>query len=321
MLEALFVRNSKVTPDGVRTALNLLKNLKYLDHQQPLPTVENIDNNVQLPHGSLKSLRCTGYGNVTLECTIPLADNVLSSIYVTDDYVEDMDLIRSYDVKNNFHEGPHLVFDRAYFLRFDRGIASYLSRFGTSLQSLELESFPEVDVSIILRYCPLLKQLKLFQNIDYTSFIPTAHTPSLSAPPAYNPIILPSISVIHLENFEFIARSTLRESGDCPELLTILMSPNLKRIKIENCFYLVDQIIIDAFNFHRFQKLESLTLNNCNQLNKKAFSDVFLSQSNSLKTLRLLCCDKLCTESNRNEWMLLAEKQNWDFNMEIVMQP
>ena len=314
LLESLFVRNSNVTEDGIRTAMIHLTNLKYLDHELPLPIIENNERIIQRPPGYLQSLSCSANGSVVVMCTIPLALNVLSSKRAADNFVEDNNLINIRDVKDDFHALPLFNLFRRFIIRFDQGVVSYLTRFGAPLQSLELQFLENVNVSFICSTCPRLLKLTLFHNISYRPLPPPVHRHCGSS---NNPEPIFPIIANHLEYFEFSANLQYRESGNLPELAMILMSPNLKSIFIEKCFFLVDRMILDAFENHRFEKLESLTLIHCNRLSKEAFVDVFLSHSNSLKQLRLLFCEQLCNTSNRDEWLLLAQQRNWVFSMQI----
>ena len=293
-----------------------LTNLKFLDHQLPLPIIENTERIIQRPPGFLKSLNCSANGCVVVNCTIPLALTVLSSKYAACNFVEDNNLININDVKDDFHAIPIFNLFRRYIIRFEQGVVSYLTRFGAPLQSLELHFFENVNVSFICRTCPRLLKLTLFHNNSYRPLPPPVprHCGSID-----NPVQIPPIIANHLEHFEFSAYLEDRESGNLPELSMILMSPNLKTVFIEKCVYLIDRMILDAFESHRFDKLESLTLIDCNELSKEAFVNVFLSHSNSLKQLRLLYCEKLCTTSNRDEWLLLARQRNWDFFMQITL--
>ena len=181
----------------------------------------------------------------------------------------------------------------------------------------------------MFRTCPRLLKLRLLHNVSYTPLPPPLPPPP---PPTSltrissgqrgsvdKSIVLPPIISNYLEHFELVADLDERENGYCPELSMILMSPKLKSVTIEKCFYLVDKMILDAFESHGFENLKSLTLIDCNQLSKTAFVDVFLSRSNSLKQLTLLYCEKLCTASNRDEWLLLARQRNWDFFMELTI--
>ena len=310
-LESLFIRNcSNVSQNGVNLAMNFLRNLKVLDHELPLP--QN-DRNIQRPTASLISLMCNQRNVVKLTCTLPLTTDVLSSKQVQANFVTDTHLTAVAEVMNLKPEPDNLL----NLITFEVGVVNFLTRFGTPLTTLELLNLHRVDVLFIFRTCCRLQNLALFQIASFQSNTfpnPTTH-PLLVLHGSNEPPV-----ARNLETFRLVGNLG-SEEANCRDILSIvLMAPNLRVLEIENCTHLVDTILLDALSQQGFERLESLTLINCNELTKDVFVHVFLTQTKNLKYLKLVRCTHLCTVSNRDEWMSIAKRFNWDLRIEITIQ-
>ena len=311
LLESLFVRKSNVSRYGVEVAVGRLGNLRYLDSEHPLPPNER---GIQRPTPSLLSFMCTRHGVVKMKCTLPLTDTVLSSKLVQANFVTNIDLAEVRDLLSAFSNVPRQAPNLDHLITFEGGVVQFLTRFGAESETVELLFLHRVDVCLILGTCRRLRNLTLFRISSFQS----RPVQDGNAQPATGSNPPPSI-VKCLEHFRFVGDLD-SEEADCGELLSVVLAaPNLKCLEIENCPNLVDTLLLDAFNVHRFETLESLTLINCDELTRDLFVHLFLSRNNSLRRVKLIFCKNLCTISNRDEWQSLAKMRHWDLTLEMTM--
>ena len=299
LLEYLHVRDSNVTEFGLHIAVQGLKRLRFLDHQLPIP---DNDRNVQRPTAHLQSFMCSRNGIARFTCTVPLSSG---GVYSTKKYevsvLSDANLAGVVDIMANFNNLQRLVHNRPYLITFEGGIVPYLAQFGDPLQRLKFYRLQELDVLFTFVMCPRVKNLSLLWNSAYVSTLQN--------------LIIPKC----LEHFKFVGELESEMGGRCKDMSALLMAPSLKTVYIENCPNLDDEMIQNAFESHRFENLESLTLINCENVGKDVFVDAFLSRRNSLKALKLVFCHHLCTVANQEEWGRLAELFNWDLKVEFIL--
>ena len=91
----------------------------------------------------------------------------------------------------------------------------------------------------------------------------------------------------------------------------LLLSPNLRKIKIANCTALCDDVLQIAFRHHRFRFLKELRLKRCEGVSKDVFSSIFLSESNALNYIVIEDSPSLGTLENQREWLSIAAAHNW----------
>ena len=271
LLESLFLRSTRgrITDFSIAFAISKLKNLKFLDFERPLPTVVANNRGIVLPTSTLECFYCSGFGKFRVLNRLSLSPSVETSHCIKQKRICNLNLTEAEDTMTDFlddwQERPSIT--------FAGGVVPYLSRFGQqSLQYLNLEFIDEVDPVWILRTFPNLKSLVFAGVMSYTSSVP------------YPPVS----QVLHC--FNYYGNPFNEEHIGSQELLSILMSPNLREFKIRNCYKLTDEILLNAFASHQFSKLERLELQRCDQISTRTFLHVFFSRIHNLKSVLVKNC-------------------------------
>ena len=190
---------------------------------------------------------------------------------------------------------------------FEGGLLPILQKFGPStLEKLELDGFPEVDVSAIAKYCPSLRSLSLI-NMD--RFI----TPSQQLKPPDNRLQrLEHLKIAQCDDDNFIV-----QQFTTADLLILLSSPALVSLEFGNFEgRLSDQVIEKAALLYGFPNLQELTMEMWGELTPKLI-DFLLTLDNPLKKIVLRQIDRGAESENLAKWEGLAKKNNWDLSITI----
>ena len=271
LLESLFLRSTRgrITDIGIAFAISKLQNLKFIDFEHPLPTIVENSKGIVLPTATLEWFYCSGFGKFRVLNRLSLSPSVKTSHCIKKKRIWDLNLTEAEDTMTDFLDD----WQGRPSITFAGGVVPYLSRFGKqSLQYLNLEFIDEVDPFWILRTFPNLKSLVFAGVMSYTSSVP-----------------YPPVSQL-LQCFNYYGNPFNEEQMGSRELLLILMSPNMRELKIRNCYKLTDDILLNAFASHQFSKLERLELQRCDQISTRTFLRVFLNRKNHLKSVLVKNC-------------------------------
>ena len=108
----------------------------------------------------------------------------------------------------------------------------------------------------------------------------------------------------HLETIKIIGGMNL----EYLKLMFILLLPSLREIHISYCSAICDNVLLDAFNEHRFLSLERLTMEGCTNISKHVLRSCFLSEDNALYHIAILNIPHL-HENTRRKWLSIAAAQ------------
>ena len=284
-----------MTEKGILLAVERLNKLKYLDHQHlARVNVQVVDSSVSAPVTFLKLFHCGEDGLLKIMSLSNVAPHksvkhVTYKSSLTDSHLSSIETLTSEMESPPRAESNSLI-------SFGKGIVPFLARFGHSLQDLELDFMDDVDISFIARTCPLLKRLVLTYCKKYVSSLPCLK-------------ISNHLESVTIRNGQNVGRD---------ELAGLLLSPNLREIRITSCLALCDNVLLKAFRQHKFRYLERLTIKSCKGLSKSVFSSCFLSESNALNYIEIQKCPSLAVVADRDEWLRRADFNNWD--IEIIIK-
>lgn len=270
-LQVLFVRCKKINQDKLCLLLQNYSpsSLKVLDSEFEIPAFAN--KTLQRPPTSLVSAHFKGNGMIHLKTIQNLFfSNIQTSNLQLRSHVKDADLLQMNDPMILIGQPfvPEQVLDRhreADCIITFEGIKSVLGKFGRTILDLKIDGIPFVDLSYIRSNCPYLKSL-VVEFVDSISNLDNNR----------------SLSFPHLEMFRCIDHPNSHTSWGERELAEMLSSPNLRSIMISNCDRLSNRCLQFAFNKHQFEKLESLKLQNCNNLKIEALMQDLLKSLQSL---------------------------------------
>lgn len=314
-LVSLFVRHTQVTLSGIQTAIDNLPELKYLDHEQ-LTDSENQNsspsamNSVHLPLTALTSFLCRGDGVAYFKRSLHFTADIQLESQSFEDSLSNHDLSTMVDPMARFGLGDRrneavvnapASIDQQALVTFARGVVPFLVRFGSKIKTLQIVGLDSVDISLVLQYCPQLSYFALDRNVSYIhsrGFTGDSRTTAIS----------------RCETF--IYRGLRSSDIDSGSLFEILLSPHLKDIRLSKCQSFVDTIVIDCFRAHQFKNIENLDIRTCHRLSDFVFRSVFLAESNSIRSVRLMHCRQLNSPENEDDLKRLVKQQNW--NLELL---
>ncbi len=312
-LVSLFVRHTQVTLCGIQTAIENLPRLKYLDHEH-LMKIKNqgsspsLMNSVHLPLTALTSFLCRKNGAVYFKRSIDFTVDIQLEIQSFEDSLNDHDLSTMVDPMARFglwaHRNEAVVnvsvpVNQRPLITFGRGAVPFLSRFGSTIKTLQISDLDSVDISVVLKKCPEMMYLALDRNVSYIH--------------ARSQVTVNSPTATRCETF--IYRGLRSSDIDSVSLSEILLSPHLKDIRISKCQSLVDTIVMDCFRVHQFRKIENLDIRTCHEMSDFVFRSVFLADSNSIRSVRIVSCRLLNSTENEIDLKRFVEQRNWDLEL------
>ena len=139
-------------------------------------------------------------------------------------------------------------------------VITLFKKFGHCLKSLEFSGI-FVDISAIIKFCPRLESLYLWNTNCTTTNQSTATKPK-------SPIIFHNLKKLTIQSDVTISSENL---------LALLSSPSLSYISILICDALTDDIFQRAMSLHSFRNLESLLVTRCQSVTKKGI-DLFMQE-------------------------------------------
>ena len=289
-LESFFARTTKITGNGIRWAIQYLKNLQYLDSVHlSRANFDRRNIRVCLPKMNLKSFHFRRDGYLKLEHVVEFPNGLRQKIISNSGYVEN--LATAYDTRTLFTKEQEPNY---YNISFPIDVVPFLTRFGKYAQDILLQEMKEVDILFVMSACPLLRQVDFFFCKMKASRIP-------------RPPVSHNLEICKIRDGRSVGKD---------ELLYLLLSPNLREIYIHYSPSFCDEVLEAAFRQTRFRNLERLYIRNC-PLSKPIFSLCFMSESNALTLVEIYGCSSLCTRENVKEWLSIAASRNWDIKIVI----
>ena len=186
----------------------------------------------------------------------------------------------------------HLIDDAALDIGFQLKclIETHHGRTRRSINTLKLNGIDNVDIFSLTSLCPLLRRIDFIGCNFKVSSLPRSPIPLY---------------------IEFLGLEWNHETLGSEELIYILLSPNLKSIRLVACPAFCDDVLDTVFHQHRFRNLERLMIIGCNQVSKRIFNSCFMSESNVLNVIESVenRCENLSTRENHKEWLSLADSR------------
>ena len=325
-LHTLNIKNTNVTKEGVRTALEnlkLLRNFNFDCSAQILAELheEALDrDSPDIPKYSLRKFECKEfkdsdgnsmpYQDDTLELAASVCKSSVNVVHVavleglTDDELLgllNLDQLRKLSIRDE--TGDNIP---ANSITFNRGVIGLLATYKSTLTILKLRNLSiRINIRAIIEFCPNLEELVLHSNKWYSTTWndEEEQQPTTSKRRKNEPIILPNLKILEIKR--------RLNSPDIPSdsFVWLLSSPLLTKLIIWHSYNLKDDIILQANNSYHFQQLKFLYLYNCSAVTNRGI-DVFLKDSNALKDIHLTNCS-LLTEQNFAEWEQKVVEKNW----------
>ncbi len=267
-------------------------------------------NSVHLPLTALTSFLCRRDGVVYFKRSLYFTADIQLESQSFEDSLNNHDLSTMvdpmarfglWDRRNEAAVNAPAPIDQRAFITFAQGVAPFLARFGSTIKTLQIVGLDSVDISLVLQKCPELLYFALDRNGSYI------HSRRVT-------VNSRTTAVSRCETF--IYRGLRSSDIDSVSLFEILLSPHLKDIRLSKCQSLVDSIVIDCFRAHRFKNIENLDIRTCHRLSDFVFRSVFLAESNSIRSVRLMSCRLLNSPENENNLKRLVKQQNW--NLELL---
>ena len=296
-LESFYARNTWITEAGVRMAVQCLEKLTFLDSKH-LSTVNTQleSGRVLPPKAFLKSCVIGETGYLKLVFIVESHEVLRQTKVMNTGYVKNLNSI--VDVRSDF---PYQICIRS--LLFPIEAVPFLMKFARDLHEIQLVCLSKIDICTLISTCPQLRIVNLFNCTFDVSSVP-------------RPRIVPQ----HLE--ECIITNDYTSGNDSylghEELVSLLMSPNMRVIVLSNCHGLSDEVLETAFRHHRFRKLERITISKCNGVSRGVFDLCFMSETNSLNFIAIKRSPNLGTLKNKNEWLSIAAARSWDLDIVVV---
>ena len=337
-IESLFIYETKITKNGIQTALKNLPFLKrsssnfYATSVYLLAEMHHPDWNVKqlkdVRKYSLDSLHIgeceynapSTYISGNLGLVASLCPSVTSVDIALITELTDSDLLGLLLLKNVNELEIGIGNDVITSVTFECGVVPLLKGFGSSLKKLVLSYLKDVNNRAIIDYCPKLQSLRLEEN---DSFSTTVSTKDDAEPYHYSKRCKMEQKPSVLKNLEklcvFCPIEDERPSEEAiissEDLLSLLSSPSLIDINISCCPNLTDYIFERASEIHQFLSLENLTMYDCQSLTRKGI-DVVMNNKTPLKMIEIRDCDNI-TDEDIGLLISNARSQKWELSVDF----
>ena len=322
----------KVTTKGIQLALDNLPQLSVLDHELLLHCLAEIaqnavDHKLTLPKYSLKTLHILNsfyvksftYKSGSLLQSVLLCPNV-TRVYLNvpwrkwfdwdgTELLSLLSLEKLYTLEIEFncyyilYELRENHFDSG--LTFD-GVVPILKKFGRCLKKLTLNGFYFIDIPAIINFCPNLELLSFSNCVTDQSNETKDSTKDIDK--AERLIVLQKLKQLDIRAFPTISSENL---------LALLSSSSLLCIYLVECNALSDNVFRKVANIHSFANLDFLLISHNNLLVTKKGIEIFLNESNPLKTIVLYNTPGITSE-DVNDWnndKAIWITKNWHFKL------
>lgn len=320
-IHKLLIGYTKVTQKGIQLALENLPQLKVLECCSSVQVLGEMHQTAfdhklpDIPKYSLIDLHCTDetlcspYRRGSLGLAISLCSSVLKVRIVTQEGLTDIDLLGLLALERL--RELSIGVGEVCQITFEGGIAPVLQALGSSLDSLTLAELPCVNIRTVTEFCSNLRFLFLVMNHSYTVAWPEEEQKPFSPKQVKTDPILKKLESFHLVCVSHLWASSTIPSENLPSLIS---SQALIHLYVKDCSTLTDDVLQKASNPHRFQNLEHLELEQCNNVTKQGI-DMFMKESNPLKVIKLWECRSL-TRQNVELWKKQAIKKKWSVSIE-----
>ena len=322
----------KVTTKGIQLALDNLPQLSILDHELLLECLAEIaqnavDHKLSLPKYSLKTLHILNsfyvksftYKSGSLLQSVLLCPNV-TRVYLNVPWRKwfdwdgtellsllSLEKLYTLEIKYNcyyiLNELRENHFDSG--LTFD-GVVPILKKFGRCLKKLTLNGFYFIDIPAIINFCPNLELLSFSNCVTDQSNETKVSTKVMDK--AERLIVLQKLKQLDIREFPSISSENL---------FALLSSPFLSYIYLAECNALSDNVFRKVANIHSFANLDFLLISHNNLLVTKKGIEIFLNESNPLKTIVLYNTPGITSE-DVNDWnndKAIWITKNWHFKL------
>ena len=313
LIESISIANTEVTHRGVRTILLSQTNLRIVQCDfyilfaaLLLLSAEFISNGTPrtFPLTRIPAVRLRNNRDIGLfERAISICNQlVITRLEIECDRessdLTDRDVVRILSLAN--FRLQELTFDGLTdsSITFANGIAPILELMGSTLQILQICGVENVDLSLIITRCPNLLKLGLDHNKSYVR----------NVLPRTSKVCLPQ-----LKEFSFDANEesdNIQEFPCANQMSFILSSPMLKRLFINYCTTLSDDVLAFAFRQSNFENLTDIDISGCHSITNTGL-DLFKRDENSISYLYLDNCNSVDMERFNAEWKLKEKERNW----------
>ncbi len=334
LIEHLDIKETSLTERGVKMALENLPNLKELNCDHSLIEIltemhqEACEQKKKIPSYSLTMLdnadmKDVPYhtGSLRIALSLICPSSIKRLVLCTDEGLTDDELPVLSAL--TMLEDLTIASTGDVYLTFGGGVYPLLKAIGNSLDALNLHGLmDEVDIYAIIEFCPNLKKLVFFLNPVYsTAKFGTGHNPKRRRTEHTILQNLETLSITDIFSIEF----SEYQSGEFPHesLLLLLSSPSLKKISVNNCDTLTDDILSQAVHLHGFTRLKSLKILGCPNVTNRGI-DLFMNETNPLRRIHVYSqrtqrereiAPSPITLKDIEDWKLKAEEENWELEI------
>ncbi len=328
-IETLFIDGTKITKNGIQTALINLPSLKRLItdfYAAPVHLLAemhqsnwNIKRLKDIRKYSLDSLFLGGwpYTSGSLGLVASLCPSVTSVKVELLTGLTDSDLLGLLSLENvNVLE----IYgnDVNTTVTFEGGVVPLLKGFGSSLKDLKLSCLKDVNIRAIIDFCPKLQSLWLALKESYSTTVrakedaePYHHSKRRRM--EQKPSVLKNLEKLRV----FYPLESEDPSGEAKisseDLLSLLSSPSLMDIEIFDCDNLTNYIFERASEIHQFLNLEKLTVYRCQSLTRRGIY-VVMNNKTPLKRIEIRDCDNI-TDDDIDLFISYADSENWELSV------
>nr|CAH0104158.1 unnamed protein product [Daphnia galeata] len=276
LLEHLATDDTRITSVGVKLGIRNLPKLKRwkMVSAQLLAEVYQEDSMsyklLETPKYSLIHLDVKGtqYASGSLGLAVSMCPFATQVNIITVKSLTDSDLQALLSLKG-LHE---LQFNGCNYedeceITFSGGVTPLLKAFGSSsLKFLKLSCFPQVNIDVIIQYCPNLHSLNLEQNYHYSTASPEEEEVNSRSP-----------MVMQLQKLDISTSKNPSKRIPTENILSLFSIPSIKKISCWYCTTITDEILKQAARLHQFKNLESLELAVCASIPRKITSSHILA--------------------------------------------
>jgi len=307
LLSKLLVGGAQnVTSEAVQDALQHLHHLVVLDFHDSVGVVEQLvlegvlDRKLLLR--SLYTQECRSCDSLALAVSVcPMVEHVY---IVTSENIASTNLLSLLDLKQiqEIHVSNELGL---YSLPVQEQLGPVLQKHGETILSINLAEVEQVDVGLICNFCPNLTHLALLWNRSYLE-----HDPGKN-----KGFVRTFFSKLRTVNIAFVEQDeeNLFTEICTRDLSCILVSPNLKKVKMCHAQNLTDLLLSDILEERGFAKIEYLELTKCNEISFEGLERV-LQCENCLTHAKFVKCEEI----TRRDFQSYQKKiKKWKWNMKI----
>ena len=322
-LISLDIEDAKVTAKGARLAMEHLHKMQFFNCPFTIHVAAQMfkdwrTSSQMLTETGIRQLALMNlhhhgnedipYQKGDLEAAIKLCPSVVRVKIARDDTFADEELKSLLNLKNL----QQLSLKGTGSVTFENGLLPILRKFGPSkLEKLELQYFPEVNVSAFAQHCANLQSLTLW-NIE--RFI----SPSRQLKPQDNRLgSLKFLDMMQNNDNEEGEEVHVRQQPPASDILILFSSPALVALLLQAFDGLTDQTMEEAARLYGFPKLQELNMLYCDGITERSIA-CLLTLDNPLKNI----CVNFMGPNREKEWKRFesqAKMNNLDLLIELSL--